>query len=55
MTQGYALDGVVNHLQEAPALHLNSRDLARFGLQENTTKLLTMELEAGYTRAPQTR
>lgn len=48
VTQGESLDEVIRNLQEAVALHLDGEDLAAFGLVENPTMLVTMEVEPAY-------
>lgn len=48
VTQGRTLDEVTANLREAVALHLDGEDLAEFGLAENPTLLVTMEVEPAY-------
>ena len=48
VTQGETLDEVTQNLQEAVALHLEGEDPAEFGLKEDPTLLVTMELEPDY-------
>ena len=45
LTQGETLDEVTRHLQEAVAVDLESEHLAELGLTENSTLLVTMEVE----------
>ena len=48
VTQGQTLDEVTQNLREAVALHLEGEDPAEFGLKEDPTLLVTMELEPDY-------
>ena len=48
VTQGLTLDEVTQNLREAVALHLEGEDLSEFGLKDNPTLLVTMELEPDY-------
>jgi predicted RNase H-like HicB family nuclease len=48
VTQGATLDEVTRNLQEAVALHLEGEDLAAFGLAQNPTLVITMEVEPAY-------
>lgn len=48
VTQGETLDQVTRNLQEAVGLHLDGEDLAAFGLAQNPTLLVTMEVEPAY-------
>jgi predicted RNase H-like HicB family nuclease len=48
VTQGQTLDEVTQNLREAVALHLEGEDLREFGLKDNPTLLVTMELEPDY-------
>ena len=48
VTQGETLDEVTQNLPEAVALHLEGEDPAEFGLKEDPTLLVTMELEPDY-------
>ena len=45
VTQGKTLDETLANLQEAVGLHLEGEDLAEFGLVDEPTILVTMELE----------
>jgi predicted RNase H-like HicB family nuclease len=45
VTQGKTLDETIANLQEAVSLHLEGEDPAEFGLVENPTILVIMELE----------
>ena len=48
VTQGKTLDEVVSNLREAVALHLEGENAAEFGLTENPTLVITMEVEPAY-------
>ena len=48
ITQGQTLDEVTQHLREAVALHLEGEDPREFGLKDEPTLLVTMELEPDY-------
>ncbi|MCR4317470.1 MAG: type II toxin-antitoxin system HicB family antitoxin [Planctomycetes bacterium] len=48
VTQGKTLDEVTKNLREAVSLHLEGEDLAEFGLSENPTIIVTLELEPEY-------
>ena len=48
VTQGGTLDEVTRNLQEAVALHLEGEDLAEFGLAQNPTSVVTIEIEPAY-------
>jgi predicted RNase H-like HicB family nuclease len=48
VTQGRTLDEVTGNLREAAALYLDGEDLASFGLVENPTLLVTMEIEPAH-------
>ena len=45
VTQGRTMDETLANLQEAVALHLEDEDPAEFGLVEEPTILVTLELE----------
>lgn len=45
VTQGRTLDGTMDNLREAVALHLENEDLADFDLAPNPSLLVTLELE----------
>jgi predicted RNase H-like HicB family nuclease len=45
VTQGKTVDETLANLQEAVALHLEGEDPSEFGLVQNPTILVTMELE----------
>jgi len=49
VTQGDTLDQVTRNLQEAVALYLDGEDLASFGLADDPTLVVTMELEPQFT------
>ena len=51
VTQGKTLDETLANLQEAVALHLEDEDPAEFGLVEDPTILVTMELEPAGAQA----
>jgi predicted RNase H-like HicB family nuclease len=48
ITQGETLDEVTQNLREAVALHLEGEDPREFGLMDDPTLLVTMELEPDY-------
>ena len=45
VTQGESLDETLANLREAVALHLEGEDPASFGLVQDPTLLVTMEIE----------
>ena len=45
VTQGPTLDDTIENLREAVALHLDGEDPAAFGLRENPTLLVTIEVD----------
>ncbi len=45
VTQGLTIDETLTNLREAIALHLEGEDLSTYGLSENPTVIVTMELE----------
>lgn len=45
VTQGETLDEAIANLEEAVALHLEGEDLRDFGLADNPTLLITIELQ----------
>jgi predicted RNase H-like HicB family nuclease len=51
VTQGRTLDETVKNLQEATALHLEGESPATFGLRDNPTVVLTMELDPLHAQA----
>ena len=46
VTQGKTLEETISNLREAVALHLEDEDLADFGLVQDPTLLITIELES---------
>ncbi|MGL6338810.1 MAG: type II toxin-antitoxin system HicB family antitoxin [Waterburya sp.] len=51
VTQGETLDEVVQNLREAVSLHLEDENPAEFGLIDNTSILVTFELQPSYAQA----
>ena len=51
VTQGRTLDEALSNLREAVALHLEGENAADFGLVQNPTILVTMELEPVHAKA----
>ena len=51
VTQGKTIDETLTNLQEAVALHLEGEDPAEFGLVNDPTILVTMELEPAGAQA----
>jgi predicted RNase H-like HicB family nuclease len=45
VTQGETLDETIANLQEAVALHLEGEDLRDYGLADDPTLLITIELQ----------
>ena len=48
ITQGNTLDETIRNLKEAVKLHLEGEDLAEWGLAENPTLVVTLEVEPEY-------
>jgi predicted RNase H-like HicB family nuclease len=51
VSQGPTLDETIENLREAVALHLDGDDPAAFGLRENPTLLVTIEVQPSYVKA----
>jgi predicted RNase H-like HicB family nuclease len=51
VSQGLTLDDTIENLREAVALHLDGDDPAAFGLRENPTLLVTIEVQPSYAKA----
>jgi len=48
VTQGRTLDETIKNLKEAVKLHLEGEDLSQWGLAENPTLVVTLEVEPEY-------
>lgn len=51
VTQGETLDEVVLNLREAVSLHLEDENPAEFGLIDNPSIIVTLELQPSYAQA----
>ena len=51
VTQGRTIDETVQNLKEAVGLHLEGENAATFGLRENPTLIVTMEMDPAHAQA----
>ena len=51
VTQGKTLDETIENLKEAVKLHLEGEDLSQWGLADNPTLVVTLEVEPEYEQA----
>ena len=51
VTQGATLDETLENLREAVALHLDGEAPSDFGLREDPTLLVTIEVQPSYAKA----
>jgi predicted RNase H-like HicB family nuclease len=51
VTQGMTLDETIENLREAVGLHLDGEDASAFGLRQNPTLLVTIEVHPTHAKA----
>lgn len=51
VTQGATIDETVQNLKEAVSLHLEGENVSEFGLREQPTLVITMEIDPAHAQA----